>query len=223
MPFWDRTIELVMLTHPHFDHFNGLVSVFNRYTVISFVTEKIENDTKSFASLLSAVQKEKIKPRYVFAGSTMHTNDGVTIRIVGPTNSFVAKTSPQGKIGESKEFGSLETLVSYGSFDGLLTGDSQAEELVEAVGMIPSKIEVLQIPHHGSKTGLDEQILGGLDPKLAVISVGKNKYGHPSSRILELLKTYGVKVLRTDLPAGRQVSNGDIEVISNGKTWYVRQ
>jgi competence protein ComEC len=93
----------------------------------------------------------------------------------------------------------------------LLTGDSQVLELQGALKFISSSISALQVPHHGSKFGLNQEILNTLNPKLAVISVGKdNKYGHPNPFTLDLLRNLEIKTLRTD-----QV--GDIEIISDGK------
>lgn len=222
MPFWDREIELVMLTHPHADHLGGLISVFKRYKVASFVTEKLENDTASFRDLRAKVDQQKLSPRYLLAGSKVKVGDGVVLSIVGPTASFLQKSSPGGTIGERSEFASIETLVSYGAFSTLLTGDSQAEELQEAIDIgYLNDIDVLQVPHHGSKTGLTDKIIQTLYPKLAVISVGKNKYGHPAPKTLEILRDKNIRILRTDLPAGRQGERGDIEIVSDGKKFLL--
>lgn len=213
MPFWDRDIELMLLTHPHADHLNGLLDILPKYKVTSFVTEKLENDTAAFRALHSLMEEEKIHQQYLFAGNKLQTSDGILIRIVGPTQSFLAKTSPNGKIGESREFASLETLISFGSFSVLLTGDSQAVELKEAIPSLDS-IDVLQVPHHGSKTGLDQEILDTINPKLAVISVGKNRYGHPSKEAIKILRDNDIKILRTD-------QSGEVEIVSDGKKWWV--
>ncbi len=216
MPFWDRDIELMLLTHPHADHMNGLLPVLKRYTVLSFATEKLENKTLGFQALIDSIKAKHLTIQYAFAGKKIKTPDSVVLSIVGPTQEFLTKTSPGGTIGESSEFGSLETLVSYGIFKILLTGDSQAEELQEAIdaGYLGG-VDVLQVPHHGSKTGLTDEIFEAIRPGLAVISVGKNKYGHPTPQTLELLKSNGVKVLRTD-------QHGDIEIVSDEKKWFVK-
>lgn len=206
MPFWDRTIDIVLLTHPHSDHMAGFPAVFKEYKVSHFVTEKLDNDTDIFRLVM-----QKIKKRYVVAGNKIKTPDGVVFNFVGPTIEFLERTSPGGKIGESSEFASVETLVSYGKFRLLLTGDSQAGELGEAVQL---PIDVLQVPHHGSKTGLTEKIIQTLYPRTAVISVGKNKYGHPSPQILEMLQKEKIKILRTD-------EVGDIEIVSDGKNDFI--
>lgn len=213
VPFWDRRIELMFLSHPHLDHFLGLISVIQRYTVLAFVSEALANKTASFQELMSEIHKKQIPERLVLASDRFKTADNVIFRIVGPSKEFLHKTSPEGIIGENKEFASLETLIKYGNFSVLLTGDSQAAELQEAVdnGLIPKDgVKILQVPHHGSKTGLNPAVIEALNPKIAVISVGKNKYGHPSQEVLKLLNDHKVKILRTD-------QKGDIEIISDGK------
>lgn len=217
-PFWDRTIEIMMLTHPHADHFVGLIDVLKRYTVLSFVAEKVENKSQGFKSLQKYVEQERIKSQYVYAGDRFTTKDGVKITVLGPSESFIEETSPQGMIGENKEFGSLILLISYGEFDLLITGDSQKRELTKALasqGRTLQSIEVLQVPHHGSKTGLDEEIVDQIHPEVAVISVGKkNRYGHPHKEIEKILRDGNIKTLRTD-------KDGDVQILSDGKEFSI--
>lgn len=217
MPFWDRTIDAVVLTHPHQDHLAGLIPAIQRYTILSFYTENISNDSKSFGELLNLVKSSNIVFRYVYQGDLFRTKDGISFRILGPSKEFLRKTSPGGKIGEKSEFASVVTLVSYGSFETLLTGDSQTAGLKDALALTGSKsIEVLQVPHHGSKTGLDGSLLDILNPKFAVISVGKNnKYSHPTKQILDLLNENKIKVLRTD-------RDGKVEIVSDGKNYSIK-
>ncbi|MEK7450854.1 MAG: MBL fold metallo-hydrolase [Patescibacteria group bacterium] len=216
MPVWDRTIELIILTHPHTDHFFGLHEVLKRYNVLSFDSEKLDNKALGFAELIKEVKQKKIPLHYLFSGDAFKTKGGVKVEILAPTREFLAETSPNGMIGENNEFASLISLVSYGSFKLLLTGDTQADELLEAISQYSlSNLSLLQVPHHGSKTGLSFEILNLLKPKIAVISVGKNnKYGHPTPFVLDLLEKAKIKILRTD-------QNGEVEVISDGKTWKV--
>ncbi len=217
MPFWDRDIELMILTHPHTDHFIGLVSVLKNYEVKAFATEELKNKAAGFDKLMNLIVSKSIPIRRVLAGDRFILKDGVRFEIVGPTEEFIKKTSPGGFIGESGEFASVETLLRYGKFSAVFTGDSQAIELKEAIDKdILGNVVVLQVPHHGSKTGLDSQVLGILQPSLAVISVGaKNKYGHPNPITLDLLKQFGIKTLRTD-------QNGEVEIISDGSSWGVK-
>jgi len=216
MPFWDRTLEIMILTHPHSDHFIGLFEVLKNYKVKSFASEDLGNKTAGFNALMEEIKKQRIPTKYVFAGDRFILKDGVILKIVGPTQKFIQQTSPGGTIEESSEFASLESLLIYGKFSALLTGDSQVAELRDAISNGLGNIDLLQVPHHGSRFGLTADILEVLSPKLAAISVGKNnKYGHPTSFILEMLKSLKIKTLRTD-----QV--GDIEIISDGLSWRVK-
>lgn len=212
MPFWERTIDLMILTHPHADHMIGFLPVLERYKVTHFVTENIKNDTTEFKTLFETLQSRKIPVKYVVVGETISMPDNVKLHIVGPSNAFLQKTSPGGFIGESKEFGSLITRVEYGLFKALLTGDSQIEGMEEAN---PGSVNVLQVPHHGSRFGLDESLVKELSPKVAVISVGKkNRFGHPTPQILSILGNNDSKILRTDI-------DGEVEIVSDGRTWQV--
>jgi len=222
MPFWDKTIELAILTHPHADHLNGFLTVLKNYKVLSFATLDLKNNTSGFRALLESLKEEKINIRFVYLGDRFIFKDGVSINIVGPSKDFLAKTSPQGIIGERKEFANVESLVKYKNFSVLLTGDSQSEELKEALRLSANwriaqgKISILQVPHHGSRTGLDEEFINITSPKLAVISVGKgNRYRHPAAETIKILRDRGIKILRTD-------ENGEIEITTDGYSFAVK-
>lgn len=216
MPFWDKTIELAILTHPHQDHLNGFLDVLKNYKVLSFATLDLKNDTSSFKAMLESLKEEKMNIRYVYEGDRFIFKDALSISIVGPSREFLAKTSPRGSIRERNEFANVESLVKYKNFSALLTGDSQKAELKEAFDKYQFKnLSLLQVPHHGSKTGLTEEFLNQANPKLAVISVGKkNKYGHPARETIELFKNKGIKILRTD-------QDGQIKIATDGLSWAV--
>lgn len=215
MPFWDKTIELVLLTHPHADHFTGLIDVLDRYTVIAFNTEKLANNTTGFRHFSEKFKAGKTKSRFVSTGDTFRTKDGVVLYVLSPSRAFLSATAPEGIISESGEFASLVLIVSFGTLDVLLSGDSQIDGLREALGGQLPPIEVFQVPHHGSKNGLNETLLEALRPRVAVISVGKNnRYGHPHSEILRKLGDQNVRIFRTD-------RDGEVEVVSDGEKWHV--
>lgn len=219
MPFWQRTIDLMLLTHPHADHFFGMFYVLDRYLITSFGTEKLDNKSDSFQEFLHLLKEKEIAITYVSAGDrwVMKTNNSdVVFSIVSPSLLFLQKSSPNGQIGEGKEFASLVTHISYGAFDVLLTGDSQARALSDAVDGMANRLDILQVPHHGSATGLTRAFLQKEHPKLTIISVGSmNRYGHPNKNILENLISLKIPFLRTD-------KSGDIEIISDGNSFYIK-
>ena len=198
MPFYDHRIEVVILTHPQADHMNGLIDVVKRYTVLQFVKEPVVNNTEGYRELMKLL--EKIPVRAVYAGEEIRfKNQGPRFKIIWPERGFESK-----ELNETAIVGKL----SFGDFDALLTSDA---------GLIapPIQVDVLKVPHHGSKYGMTKSWLEAVHPKLAIISVGKNSYGHPTEEVLKLLSDEGIKTLRTD-------QDGGVEVVSDGRSYYVK-
>lgn len=205
MPFWDKTLELVFATHPDADHITGLVSVIERYRLLSFNTISRGKDTAIYKKLKDAIEKNKIAYREVTAGDKFNIGDGVEIDIKWPQSGF-----------EDRDINnySVTTLVKYKNFDMLLTGDL-GFEILDSLTFGSSPIEVFKLPHHGSKTGVDDETFKKFRFLLGVISAGKNNsYHHPHPSVLALLKKYNVSYKRTDL-------EGEIKIVTDGKTTKV--
>lgn len=212
-PFWDRDIELMLLSHPHQDHFGGEIGVINNYKVKSFISEDLKNITNGYKEFVRLIRD--IPTRNVVRGDTADTSDGVKLKVLDPTREYLRKASPNGVINGDNA--SLVTLLSYGNFDVFLTGDAPIDEIIDSLSMVTSSIEVLKVGHHGSKTSTNAEVLRRTNPKLAVISVGKNnRYGHPSPEVLDVLKEHSLKYFRTD-------EDGEVELVSDGKTFEVRR
>ena len=198
LPFWDRTLDVIFLTHPHLDHLAGLESVINRYIIKRFDTEKVTNQTDEFLSLMSSLSEQNIPINYLWKGDSYQTSDGVTLTVLGPSKDFLAETAPTGEINESEGFSNLVLLLEYQETSILFTGDSQVDGLKDALKGFKGDIDILHVPHHGSKSGLNQEVLDMINPEIAVFSVGKNKYGHPSKEMLSLLEKNNIKMYRTD-------------------------
>jgi competence protein ComEC len=217
LPFWDRTIELMVLTHPHTDHAAGLVDVLKRYTVLHFVTEKVLGSTATYKRLENELAAQKLTAKYLFAGDRIDFADKTSLVTLWPSSEAFENVRLQDK-NDSQSLDvngfSLIQLLTYGDFKVLLTGDagSIAED---KIAVKAGKVDVLKVPHHGSKTGMSDYFLTQISPSLAIISVGaKNKYGHPAVQTLDLLNSHSIKTLRTD-------QNGTIEVVSDGKNFSI--
>jgi len=220
MPFWDRNIDIVVLSHPQKDHMQGLIEVLRRYKVDYFVHSKVVNDTDGFREMEKILVEKKVIVKDVVQADEIDVGNA-KITTVWPTQGQLALAQGQESVlGVStttnlNDF-SVVLLLSYGEFDALFPGDADNHvnpSLMHApLGGDP--IEVLKVPHHGSKTGMTADYLTWVNPKLAVISVGKNSYGHPSPEIVGLLNNKNITIKRTD-------KAGDIEVVSDGKTWHV--
>ncbi len=215
MPFWDNKIDLAILTHPHQDHFSGLYFALERYEFKGFVTENVANTSESYRDLIARIDEQKIPRKFVARGDKFKMSDGVIIDIKGPDASFLKLNCIDGMISDCTNQVTLITSLKYKNFDVLFTGDNETEGLLDVLSEFEKDIEVMQVPHHGSASGLDSKILDGIDPELAIISVGaKNRFGHPKEFILELLEEKRIRVLRTD-------EHGDIQIVSDGEGWRV--
>ena len=210
MPFYDHRIEVVVLTHPQADHMNGLIDVLERYTVLQFVKEPVANDTKGYKELMKLL--EKIPVRAVYAGDAIKFSN-FRFDVIWP-NRVEPCPDPNGRgsticaLGTDLNTTAIVGKVSFGDFSALLTSDAGSIAPAEPA-------DVLKVPHHGSKYGMTKDWLEGVQPKLAIISVGKNGYGHPTEEVLKLLRDEGIKTLRTDW-------DGAVEVVSDGQRWWLR-
>lgn len=232
MPFWDRYINVVLLTHPQKDHMQGLVSVLDRYGADYLVRSDITNASEVQDAFDRVISRKKIPVKNVARGETISVG-AVHLSVVWPSADQIARMKPLASFSYSPSSaplsprvlgtktanvndGAIVFALRYGSFDALFSGD--ADTHVEANyrrdSLADDTLEVLKVPHHGSRTGISEEYIKILHPALAVISVGKNTYGHPDKTILQELALAGSRVLRTD-------QEKDIEVVSDGNHWKV--
>lgn len=232
MPFYDRNLELVLLTHPQKDHFQGLISVVERYSVDYFVIGVEGNETAGYKELVKNLKEKNVILKNLYRGDQFSL-DKVNFRVFWPDRGWVAEHINPNESGMAESNGgavlglattanlndfSYYVQAQYGSFRALFTGDGDSQiqpEIIKTNNL--QKIDVLKFPHHGSKTGVLPEFLEAIRPSLAVISVGKNNsYGHPAAETLKLLRSLkGLRVLRTDL-------DGEIEIVSDGKRWEVK-
>lgn len=232
LPFWDRTIEMVVLTHPQADHITGLISVLERYRVEYFVINNIVNDTERFWRFRDVLINEGVKIYNPKTGERVELAE-MSFNVLWPKeelgSSLVWKTSDtsdggpeellRGEIlGVASYHGDLnETSVvlrlSFGDFCALFIGDIglTAETYLDKV----TPCQVLKVAHHGSKYSNSKEFLEQVQPDMAVISVGKNRFGHPTEEVLKRLASAGAKILRTD-------QDGEIEIVSDGRKWRIK-
>jgi competence protein ComEC len=210
MPFWDRKIEAVFLTHPQKDHYQGLLGIEEQYDVDKFFASDLTAQAQDYNKLMDMVSKksERLFPR---RGELILIKN-IKINILWPTQEYVDEFK-----STSIDPNNFSTVLAlhYGDFDAIFTGDlpPDVEDQLVAQNLI-SEVEYLKIPHHGSRNGLNQTFLDATDPKVAVVSSG-NQYGHPHQEIIDMLTKKDVKIERTD-------QLGNIEVISDGRRWWLR-
>jgi competence protein ComEC len=202
MPFYDQSIDLIILTHPEADHLSGLVEVLRYYQVGQILENGIQRNTPEYQEWMKLIQKKEIPLKIAQAGQVVHLGPGVNLRILWPDQRLVQ--SEARKVNNV----SIVAQLIYGQSEFLLTGDIEKQIELRLINQgLNLESDVLKIGHHGSKTSSSQIFLEAVNPKIAVISVGKNSYGHPHQEVLERLKK--IKVYQTD-------KDGDVEIITDG-------
>ncbi len=205
MPWYEQVIDVVILSHPHADHANGLVSVLSRYEVRNIVWSGIQSSTSGYGELKKLVKVKGVK-EWIFDGKVDYQLGNIVLDNLFPFDVV------KGQKFENLNDSSLVFVLKYGKERYLFPGDLETKgemDLVES--SFDLRADVLKVGHHGSKTSSTLDFLMRVRPKLALISCGvKNKFKHPNSEALEHLKQAGVKrVQRTDLEGRVEVNSND--------------
>ena len=189
-------LDYLLLTHYDSDHISGVAALLTRIPVKRILLPESQDDS----GLRQIV--ESLAARY--AVPVIH----VTSKTEYPLGTAKLTVFPAiGKEGDNQK--GLSCLCSAGDYDLLVTGDmgSATEKLLLEQWNLPD-IEVLAVGHHGAASSTSSELLKGLCPEIALISVGDNSYGHPSNQTLRRLLVSGAEILRTDL-------QGDIHITVN--------
>lgn len=192
MPFWDKTIDLIVLTHTDKDHINGLFQVLKEYEIKNILWTGI-GENEEWEDL---IDKEKANVLELRKDS----------KILFSNVSFEILYPDLGDNFPESNDSSLVLKMDYGQSSFLFTGDITFKK----EDIIGEDIDVLKVAHHGSSYSTSEEFLKAISPEIAIIQVGTNSYGHPSEEVLTRLLNFGIKTLRTDI-------NGDIKIVSDGK------
>ncbi|MDO8424330.1 MAG: ComEC/Rec2 family competence protein [bacterium] len=207
MPFWDRSIDLIILSHPEEDHMAGLIEVLKRYKVKNILWTGVVRDTPEFKEWQRLIGLEGAGIKIAKAGQKIFLGN-VLVEVLHPFEDW------KGKKLKDSNFTSVAVRLVFGENSFLFPGDAysfQEKEMVLRQEVLDS--DVLKAGHHGSKTSSSEEFLEKVSPSFVVISSGRdNSYGHPHPEVLARFEKYGINVLRTD-------QEGDIKIISNGKNY----
>ncbi len=214
LPFYDRTIDLMILTHPHEDHVGGLVKVLGRYRVQKVLYTGVVHSTPTYLAWLEAIRWKNIPLVIIDRPQEIILGPNLTIKMLWPQTSLLNQEI------DNLNNSSIVFQLIYQEQKFLFMGDAE-KEVEDDLTPNPSPIagegnhislqsDVMKIGHHGSDDATAEKFLQIIKPKIAVISVGKdNTFGHPSLRAIKRLEKLGAKVYRTDI-------NGWIKVVSDG-------
>jgi len=193
MPFWDKKIELAFLSHPNKDHYQGFFFINNRYKIDKLITTEGPFVSQTYKKLIDDLKKNRVLILKKFQGDQINIlND--RFLFLWPIKNYLSSND--------NDYSHL-LLFQEDHFKALFTGDASPKILNLIINNPYSpfirNINILKIPHHGSKNGLTKKFLSLINPVIAVISVGKNNaYGHPVKEVLEMLKAKNIKIKRTD-------------------------
>lgn len=196
-------IDYLLISHFDSDHATGVAQILGKIDVSSIILTRQLEENDIYRHILSIAKEKKIKLIYVKEGDVLKIG-GIKISIIHPENKLM--------INNPMNNNSIVCKVEYNSFSMLLTGDieMEAEELILRKN-INLKADVLKVAHHGSKTSTTGEFLKAINPKVALIGVGKNNnFGHPSNEVIQRLKENGTRIYRTD-------ENGEISITVNKK------
>lgn len=210
MPFYDRYIDLIILTHPEYDHINGLIEIIKRYDIGAIITTGVINDTDQYKEWIRIIKEKEIPIYIAQAGGKLDLGNNIFMDILHPFENLAGK-----KVSNTNNSSIVNKLI-YNDFEVLFTGDiekSTENRLISAGINLNS--DILKIAHHGSKTSTGEEFLRAVNALLAIIEVGKdNQYGHPHQEVLDRMKNLSIFTTGVD---------GNIKIFSDGEKFYVKK
>lgn len=202
LPFYNRQIDLMVLTHPHADHLVGLVEILKRYQVNKILTTGVSYTSAEYKKWLSLISEKNIPIEIADHQGIMPLGGQAQFVILFPDASLRDK-----KIKNVNNVSIVAKLI-YKNATALLPGDFEKEE--ELAGKIELAAQILKAGHHGSDNANNPKFLAAVLPEYAVVSLGENKFGHPNQKTIENFEAMGTRILRTD-------QLGNIDFTSDGQ------
>lgn len=193
-----KKINYLIATHPHTDHIGGLEEVINNIEVENIYMPKVVSNSKTFENLLKTIKMKNLSVKSAKNGVSIIDSDKLKVKFVAPSKEKYSNLNNYSAVIK----------ISYKDNSFLFMGDCE-EECEKDINEY--NIDVLKVGHHGSNTSSSKKFINKIKPKYAIISVGNNnKYNHPSSEVLETLKSVGASIYKTS-------EFGTIVIRSNGE------
>lgn len=210
LPFWDRSLDLVIATHPDLDHMGGQTGLSERFSVERALVSGTLAGHEDFAEWQQRMTGSGAAVGVQSQGGWIDLGDGAGLWVLWPPPEGGMPSTVEA---DDKNERSLVMRLVYGEFSLLLTGDAglPVEESLLEAGW-PVTAPVLKVGHHGSRSSTGADFIDAVAPVIAIIQVGENRYGHPDESVLETLA--GRVLLRNDL-------HGRIRVSSDGEQMWL--
>lgn len=205
MPAFDKKIEFVMFSHPDSDHIGGFDALAQSYQIGEVIRSGAESESKVWQKVVEDIKNKQIKDVIVKNNESIEISDTAQFDILSPFEPLNASSNNK----------SIVANLSVGSSRAIFMGDAEVEEQAQILSSYDAQriiAQIIKISHHGSANGLNQDFLQTVKPEFAIISVGQNSYGHPSSSVLSALANLGIKSYRTD-------EVGTVDFISDGSSW----
>ena len=206
MPFWDKTIDLIILTHTDSDHISGFFELLDNYIVENILWSGISGTSSKSEKWEEMIKLEGANIVYSNNVNKIILGD-VVLDIISPNDYIIEKYS------KNPNDISVVSRMIYKNSSFLFTGDITSKLEKEIINE-DIFADVLKVPHHGSKHSTSVDFIEKVNPLIAVIQVGNNSYGHPADDVLTRLSNFGIKVLRNDI-------SGDIKISSDGNNYKI--
>jgi len=205
-----KKLDLAIISHPHEDHFGGLLAVIRSIPVDYLVTSKETSESEYYQELLQLAKEKNISREIICKNDSIFLGPALHFNVLGPPAELLRGTSSDANNN------SLVLQLNYKETSFLFTGDIEdaaIQSLLEETEVLES--QVLKVPHHGGNIPNLPQLLEKVNPQAAVITVGKNSFGHPHQNTLQALQEKNVTVYRTDC-------HGAVTFRSNGCSWEAK-
>jgi competence protein ComEC len=209
MGVFDRSIDVVVATHPDTDHTGGLVPVSQEYDIDLFASSPLTEGASASRELLANIERYNIEHQILSAGDVIHLDSNIALEALSPPPTLVSSDANEH---------SLVFRLVYGDVKVMLMGDASVYNEFDILNFFPENLDadILKVGHHGSKTSTAENFVEAVDPDYAIVSAGcDNNFGHPHVSVLETLAKYRVEVFDT-------CTDGDIVFESDGFAWEIK-
>jgi len=210
LPFWQRRIDMVILTHGDSDHLTGLLPLPERYHIGIVLESPAMRESSLVQEWHARLASHGVIPRLAWSGTEVRFGDDVSLQMLSPDLDLA--NSPNA----TTNTGSLAMQVRMGGCRVLLMGDVDGlteDRLLEQGRVTPSLL--LKVAHHGANTATSEAFLAAAHPRYAVISVGEdNRFQHPDPAVLDRLMRAGCQIYRTDRV-------GTVRLSTDGKRYWI--
>jgi len=204
--FFERKIDLAILTHPDTDHIAGFVEVLKRFEIEKILLTGVQHETEWYREILRQISKKEIPTIIADAQTDFDFGGGVILDIFWPMESLV------GKIPADANAASIAARLTFGQTALVLTGDldvnSEKETLKTSQNL---SAQIFKLGHHGAATSNSAEFFAAVNPEIAIVSAGaENKFNHPNPEVLERVKS--AEILET-------AKEGSVKLVSDGVAW----